>query len=203
MIELTCPVCGKTFEAYPSRLRDAKYTPVCSRECLYRGRTLGIIKREVTKPYNITEEGREGWRRAAQERTGILRKPPTVFTCETCGKEVSIPQGKMCPSRQCRFCSPECANVGNQGAGNPAWRGGYNGYYGPNWRAQKRAARKRDGYVCQDCGRTQKDIGRSLDVHHIRRFADFDSYLEANHLDNLVSLCHRCHMLREWQDNRI
>lgn len=198
MIELTCPVCNKTFQAYESRLRNAKYTPVCSLACLYRGRTMGIIKREVTNPYTITDKGRAGWIKAAKERTGILHKPPRVFICETCNKEVSIPRGKCCPARKFRFCSPKCANIGNSGEYNHAWRGGYDGYYGSNWKAQRRATRKRDGYKCQDCGRTQKDIGRSLDVHHIKRFADFESSEEANHIDNLISLCHRCHMLREW-----
>lgn len=202
MIKLICPVCGTTFDAYESRVRDAKYSPVCSRACLYRGRTLGIIGRKVLKPYSITDEGRAAWRQAAKKRAGTPYKPPVEYVCETCGKRVSIARGKVCPSRKLRFCSPECASVGNSGSGNPAWRGGHDRYYGPDWRAQKRLARKRDGYRCQDCGRTQKDVGRSLDVHHVRRFGSFADSAEANVLDNLVTLCHRCHMLREWREQR-
>jgi 5-methylcytosine-specific restriction endonuclease McrA len=53
--------------------------------------------------------------------------------------------------------------------------------------------RKRDGYRCQHCGKTQKQNGRSLDVHHIRPFRLFDNYTDANELDNLISLCMSCH----------
>lgn len=36
-----------------------------------------------------------------------------------------------------------------------------------------------------------------MDVHHIVRFMDFDSYLEANVLTNLISLCSKCHGLAD------
>ena len=197
-VECTCPVCGAKFQRYPSKLRRAKYVVVCSRACLYKGRSLGIIKREVQQPYQISEEGRRAWRESARFRIGQLRKPPIIFVCETCGKEVVIPRGQNCPSRQLRFCSNECANIGLRGAGNPAWRGGHKGYYGPNWRSQRRAARKRDNYTCQRCGKTTKEAKRSLDVHHIIPFNQFESYEKANQLDNLVTLCHLCHQFVEW-----
>ena len=71
--------------------------------------------------------------------------------------------------------------------------------YGPNWGAQREAARRRDGYRCQQCGAPEQK-GRQHDVHHIRPFRAFgyvpgenDAYLQANALDNLVTLCPRCH----------
>jgi predicted HNH restriction endonuclease len=38
-----------------------------------------------------------------------------------------------------------------------------------------------------------------LDVHHVKPFRDFGvaNYLEANQLDNLVTLCKPCHMAIE------
>ncbi len=63
--------------------------------------------------------------------------------------------------------------------------------YGPNWRAQRDAARARDNYTCQVCG-TPED-GRAHDVHHKTPFRSFASYLEANQLDNLITLCPTCH----------
>lgn len=47
---------------------------------------------------------------------------------------------------------------------------------------------------------TEKEIGRSLEVHHIKRFADFDSYRDANALSNLICLCRDCHMSVEYKD---
>ena len=197
-VDCVCPVCGAKFQRYPANLKRVKYTVVCSRACLYKGRSLGIIKREVQQPYQVTEEGRQAWRDAASQRVGQLRKPPIAFTCETCGEEVLIPRGKSCPARQFRFCSHGCANIGARGAGNPAWRGGHERYYGPDWRSQRKAARKRDNYTCQRCSKTTKEAKRSLDVHHKTPFNQFASYEEANQLENLVTLCHPCHQYIEW-----
>ena len=122
------------------------------------------------------------------------------WECETCGK-VTRKMSKDVPSpHQKRFCSPECANIGMEGKRNPSWRGGYDGYYGPGWKRMRKLARKRDNYCCVDCGISENDLGKQLDVHHIKRFGDFDNTDDANELDNLVCVCHKCHMKREWYD---
>ncbi len=71
--------------------------------------------------------------------------------------------------------------------------------YGPNWAAQRDAARARDGNECQQCGARSRD-GKQLDVHHITPFRAFgfvpgvnDSYRLANRLENLITLCPTCH----------
>jgi DEAD/DEAH box helicase domain-containing protein len=70
------------------------------------------------------------------------------------------------------------------------WRGDPN-QYGPNWGQQRNLARQRDGYTCQLCGASES--GREHDVHHKLPFRTFTSYLEANQLENLITLCHPCH----------
>ncbi len=70
------------------------------------------------------------------------------------------------------------------------WRGAPN-QYGPNWHQQRSLARQRDGYHCQLCGASES--GREHDVHHKVPFRMFTSYLQANQLENLVTLCHACH----------
>jgi DEAD/DEAH box helicase domain-containing protein len=72
--------------------------------------------------------------------------------------------------------------------------------YGPNWETQRRRARERDGYVCRACGLPEGAMGREHDVHHIVPFRKFnyrpgenEAYLEANRLENLITLCRRCH----------
>ena len=79
------------------------------------------------------------------------------------------------------------------GEKNPAWRGGYEPYYGANWTQQRRLTRKRDNYTCQKCG--IQENGREHDVHHIIPFREFGlkRYKEANSLDNLTTLCMSCH----------
>ena len=76
--------------------------------------------------------------------------------------------------------------------------------YGPNWRAQRRKALERDGYRCRTCGANGGADGISLHVHHIRPFRDYqytpgvnENYLQANQVDNLVSLCPSCHRRAE------
>ncbi len=71
--------------------------------------------------------------------------------------------------------------------------------YGPNWSAQRDAARARDGYVCRQCGAPERD-GRQHDVHHVTPFRVFgyvpgvnDFYTLANRLENLITLCPACH----------
>ncbi len=71
--------------------------------------------------------------------------------------------------------------------------------YGPNWPAQRDAARARDGYRCRHCGAPERE-GRQHDVHHLTPFRAFgyvpganDLYKLANRLENLITLCPACH----------
>lgn len=84
------------------------------------------------------------------------------------------------------------------GSLNPAWKGGYEPYYGPNWHEQRRKALIRDNFTCQRC--FGKRDGR-LEVHHIVPFRLFRSYIEANRLENLLTHCIRCHREVEWEVN--
>ncbi len=70
---------------------------------------------------------------------------------------------------------------------------------GPNWEQQRNQARDRDGHRCRHCGAPERP-GRGHDVHHVQPFRTFgyrrgenDRYLEANRLENLVTLCRSCH----------
>ncbi len=72
-------------------------------------------------------------------------------------------------------------------------------HYGPNWDAQRRAVRERDGRRCTQCG-TPEGRGQEHDVHHLTPFRAFgyipgvnDNYLLANRLENLVLVCRACH----------
>jgi DEAD/DEAH box helicase domain-containing protein len=74
------------------------------------------------------------------------------------------------------------------------WRSDANDY-GPNWGEVKLATRERDEYRCRNCGAAEE--GRVHDVHHRQPFRSFASYKEANKLDNLVTLCPKCHRQAE------
>ena len=191
-----CAVCGRQVLRSPAQVKS-KFA-FCSRDCHYRGRSMGLVLRVVTQPYSISEEGRKAWKEAGRRRAGIPYKDLITWVCEVCGKERSITRGNLAPARKLRFCSPQCANKANRGAGNPSWRGGHPKYYGPDWRPLQRRARKADGYQCQRCGVPQKDLGRALDVHHIQPVSSYSHVNDANDTENVVSLCPDCHMLVEW-----
>lgn len=74
------------------------------------------------------------------------------------------------------------------------WRNDPN-KYGPNWPQQKELARQRDQYTCQVCG--AQEGGRAHDMHHKTPFRAFGTYLEANRLENLITLCPTCHRRAE------
>jgi 5-methylcytosine-specific restriction endonuclease McrA len=191
-----CAVCGKEVLRSPAQVKSRFV--FCSRDCHYRGRSMGFVQRIVKQPYNVSEQGRKGWNEAGNRRKGIPRKGLITWVCEICKKECSITRGQFAPARKLRFCSPECANKAMRGASNPSWRGGHPEYYGPNWRPLQRQARKEDDYKCQRCGVSQEELGRALDVHHIRPVSTFAQVNDANYLENVVSICHDCHMLVEW-----
>jgi len=72
---------------------------------------------------------------------------------------------------------------------------GYPNEYGPNWDQVRAMTRLRDGYVCQNCGRPENGVAHH--VHHKIPFRQFTSYIMANQLENLVTLCPTCHRQAE------
>ena len=67
--------------------------------------------------------------------------------------------------------------------------------YGPDWPRIRLAVRTRDGFRCQVCGAAEG--GREHDVHHKIPFKAYTSAIEANQLDNLITLCSSCHRKAE------
>jgi DEAD/DEAH box helicase domain-containing protein len=71
-----------------------------------------------------------------------------------------------------------------------AWTNDPNNY-GPGWPQIRDRVRARDQYTCQVCGAVETN--RQHDVHHKVPFRAFTSFVEANRLDNLTTLCPSCH----------
>jgi DEAD/DEAH box helicase domain-containing protein len=63
--------------------------------------------------------------------------------------------------------------------------------YGPGWTQIRDRVRARDRYTCQVCGAVETN--REHDVHHKVPFRAFTSFIDANRLDNLTTLCPSCH----------
>jgi len=76
------------------------------------------------------------------------------------------------------------------------WNGGWERYYGESWNRQRKRARKRDQYRCQVCHKSESELGRKPDVHHINPTYNFnveDEHELMNDLENLITLCSTCH----------
>jgi DEAD/DEAH box helicase domain-containing protein len=63
--------------------------------------------------------------------------------------------------------------------------------YGPNWEIQRTLTRERDGFRCQICNALENDSTHH--VHHKTPFRKYSNYLDANKLENLITLCPTCH----------
>jgi len=149
----------------------------------------------IMRPRKLVEQRMSGGRQIFCSRS--CKVVWIEWDCEICGKHVKKMRRDVPSPHKRRFCSPACANIGNKGDGNIWWKGGYEPIAsGSKWNIARKSARERDVYKCQDCGISEKDLGKGLDVHHLVRDLPKERIHELN---NLVSLCHSCHIKREWQ----
>jgi endogenous inhibitor of DNA gyrase (YacG/DUF329 family) len=226
-VSVTCANCGKPLLRNPSEIKRSKNffcDLVCHGEwrrktepnttCAQCGKPLFRQPNEFERsPYHFCNPTCHGLWDAAHkvgEQSGNWRGGPTVTPCAQCGKPVSRPAA-WAKRRAQAFCGAECTSAWWSqrfgGEGNPNWQGGVQiPNYGLNWDRQRRRAMKRDANTCRRCGKTIDELGREVDVHHIRPFKFFvlehDGDIEAaahagNRLENLICYCRSCHMTVE------
>ena len=171
LVELQCNYCNESFSVPPNRQYTAKY---CSKTCL--GKANGKRAHNQLNRKKILE--------CSYCKNTVVKKRSTIRALNFCGKE--------CMSKY--YVETGMFTGENSGT----WNGGKINYYGPNWHSQRRKARERDNYTCQDCGIHEKDYGQELSVHHIKPFKEFNGdWKNANKLSNLISLCeYPCHRKR-------
>jgi len=119
--------------------------------------------------------------------------------CDNCKKPIEKQPSTI---KTTNFCNRVCFHAWQlktgfmSGENNPSWLGGHTQYRGKNWQTQRKKALQRDNYSCQLCNTSTKL------VHHMKPYQLFDDYKQANHLDNLISLCQGCHGKEEIEFNR-
>jgi hypothetical protein len=108
--------------------------------------------------------------------------------CEVCGKTFEV---RKSDQDYRKHCSYECKGI----AGRTEEENYIN--YGSGWREQSEKRRELDGYECQVCGMSQEEhmawCGIGLHVHHIQKFESFEEAEVANRIENLITLCAKCH----------
>ena len=211
MRQVICPVCGRYFTAYPSRFIRAKSGMVCwGKSCATKYSNQNkprmgkmLICPTCQKEFYITPSLlRQGVKYCSQQcyrnaRWGGSRIE--IRHCKLCGSPF-----KAQKSENKSFCGKLCQykwrSLNFRAEGSPLWKGGSHPHYkGPNWDKQAQKARGKAQCRCQVCGDSETQLGRKLDVHHIRPFQCFTSWKQANALRNLVALCHSCHVTLEQQ----
>lgn len=113
-ITLTCDGCGKTYQRYPSQLREGQVKHFCStdcarvppiaRTCNWCGAGFTATRRQVTRG-----DGRYCSTQCARRAQGAAR-PDNRLTlkCEVCGQPFLVPASRLATAR---FCSRECQAV--------------------------------------------------------------------------------------------
>lgn len=207
-MEVKCLQCGSSFRTFPSRLKrgEGKF---CSRACNakyhYRRRgTLGEYTEERTAKSVNTKRER------------LREKYPLLFDTEymeTRYLEMDYSMSEIAQEIGCSFTAVrnrisemglEVRSIKDikstdryldkyRGENNTNWLGGKSNYKGRDWNARKKEAIERDKNTCQRCGVVGE--GKNLDVHHRIPYR----FSHNNDLENLVTLCSRCHKVEEWE----
>lgn len=220
----TCSICGEPCTRGYSRCKEhAKHGPIadpakqprcqdcgrpCSstgprcRPCAYKARKAKARKQKICPAC-----GKDFWpsiRRLiglskycsrACYRSVQNRRPAFLeVLCDQCGKPFRRTAAALVRTKQ-HFCSKTCSNLFFCANASTMYRGGRDRTRGKGWIKLAEAVRRRDGYRCRSCGRTQEENGQKLSVDHVipwRMFAEQEKDL-ANALTNLASLCKWCH----------
>ena len=113
------------------------------------------------------------------------------YFCKDCEREL-----KGTHAHEHERCTP-CENKTRTGELSGNWKGGKTfEEYGPEFDSSlKEQVRFRDGYECRECGCSQLENRRCLDVHHI------DYNKKNNILNNLIALCKSCHVKTNFNRN--
>jgi len=220
--KVECHYCGKTYRETPSRIERAKRN-YCSTDCYDEDKSERMAG-ENNPAYDgggyVECEwcGDEFWLKPSldykycshscsakayhDESEQHHNYNSQIVSCETCGSELERTEYRI-NRQENHFCNESCYGEYKQtltGEDSPGWKGGFSPNYGPDWEEKREKARERDDYTCQDCGVTESELGKELDVHHIRplrvfkeEYDDPKCYELANKLDNLISYCSTCH----------
>jgi hypothetical protein len=162
-----------------------------------------ICQRNFPSPLRYRKRVYTCCRYCENVRNSLLKNKGFYRLCKVCDKPFYV---MNCKVNSKTYCSRNCKHIGQTflaSSINNLIQTGRKKYYGPNWLHQRNRARERDGYICQNpmCAISELEYGHELSVHHKTPFVYFRTYEEANHLDNLISLCEPCHRKEHIGDN--
>ena len=184
----SCPSCDSSFKTLSGKRQHHTKVhgePLNNRECTYCGDSFydeNSSRKRCDDCKELTGELNPNWSGAR-----------VSSTCIECGNSFYY-----YPSNKDGLYCKTCVNDSNIDWGNDnlePFEGDGSSDYGSTWRKARSRARNRDNYTCQKCGVSEEEyhLNQALDVHHIIPLSEFENTTEAHQLDNLVTLCRKCH----------
>lgn len=190
----TCARCGKVFYKKPSHsMRAWEDVKFCSYVCYWQAKRKVYICGYCGTEFNRQSYGKGDptycSRDCVAKAQSQIRTMPRQ-SCEVCGSAVTKARARFC-SRECKVIWYRGENVYNY-LGEDARDFPHDFEYLTFWMERAENIRQRDK-VCQHCGKTPKENGRALDVHHIVPYR----MSQDNSPSNLIALCRSCHTKAE------
>jgi len=138
---------------------------------------------------NGFKKGQKPWNAGKKMTQELKDKLSLAHKGKKLSKEHKLNIGKAGKGKKRTQESKLKISLAKLGDKNPSWNGGSSfGEYSLNFtNILKEKIRKRDNYICQRCGISQKDNGRKLPIHHI------DYNKDNCDENNLITLCNSCH----------
>ena len=186
---LTCAGCGEEFDRLSSQIKTRENS-YCSEDCRAENKSITIVCQTCGDAFERPESQSTDAKYCSKKCMGKGLRKKVKESCTNCGEQVTR-QPSDVKGKENIFCSNECRLSWVKDTATYDWKNTRN--YGPNWKEKREAVRDRDSHTCQECGIAQDELGYTLRVHHIKHFDTFDNYKEANRLENLVTLCEKCH----------
>jgi hypothetical protein len=191
-VEKTCNYCNKLYSGPKSR----KY---CGYDCskAVRKRRVNLKCQNCNKEFEV-----QNWNKNAKFCSILCKVKHNSskvlnLSCDFCKKEFERKDFKVSRNKSGKsFCSKSCANNFNKGSNHYEWK---EYLHDKNLKlALKQWALKikeRDGYTCQLCKETDKNV---LEAHHIKHKSKFPE-LQFD-FNNGITLCLSCHALQHIDD---
>lgn len=187
----TCKVCGKLFEV-KQHVNKRGYGLYCSKKCFGKDRNKRITKlcEYCGKEYEV-KQYRNDAKYCSYECNHNDKKNRVLVKCNNCGKEFSVWPSRL-NENSVFYCSNKCYGKSISGNKHQGWNNGssfepYCELFSPKFKERVRTFWDRK---CGICGKSEKDNGQRLSVHHV----DYDKESCCNpSIPLFIPTCRSCH----------
>ena len=107
---MTCAVCGKEVSRSPAQIKGKYGSAFCSRACHYTGRSLGLTRRTVVRPYRVSDAAHAAWRIGAKKTVAARRKGDNYVKSEATIAKLSEATARQLARGQGTFATSHIEN---------------------------------------------------------------------------------------------